>query len=137
LLTAACGLVAVGGVISSRVSKTAHRSTSAPLPAYEKHVPLNGEATPRPVETVSMPAPSLASEPAAPTGAGGVVQIEAKPTAPKHARIGGRALGRQPATSAGSARDGHEPGMPTESRTVGKGAFPRANFDPENPYGTP
>jgi serine/threonine protein kinase len=154
VLGAVTALVAVAGPISIRWFKTAPESRGEPAgsaarvpspstgtPPSKHEVSANAETAPRAEATGLVPALPSGSDPAASPRLDGPVSMPGKALVPKHEQGGGRPVGRSPrrptATSAENAGEGARPGSPTQDSTRAKSPFPRALFDPANPYGSP
>jgi len=151
VVAAAVALVAAAGVVSSRLLKPAATSRGEPAePAGSAHplmdvqrptsgagIPVIPEAAPRLVETASIPAPPLDVDKTTAARSDAASRTPAKALATQPARAVGRPIGRPSVTSAESIRDGLRPGAPKASSPAGKHSFPRATFDPDNPYGRP
>jgi eukaryotic-like serine/threonine-protein kinase len=139
--TAATALVAAGGAIASRLLGTSPGPADTQPPAPKNHLPANAEGAQRPAQAGPPAAPPVPSAPAAEPALADPEGAAAKTLTPKRARAVGRPVGRRVGRPdealAESAREGPRPFTPPEASLPAKGAFPRALFDPQNPYRSP
>jgi serine/threonine-protein kinase len=139
-LAAAVVAVFVAAVISGRSPRTVPGAIGAPPTARHDKVPANSEAPQQSVEVGAIPKPPLGSVPATSSASDGTVHTPARTLARERERAGGRPLGRPLGRRTGSsgenAPEGKRPGEHPEGSTATKPPFPRATFDPDNPYGS-
>lgn len=130
---------AVALLLFGRAITTAHKPED--LRKQGTATPAQAEGRPLPQMDHTMPMPAVGDHSAPPLPADIQAQVPGKPRTPTQGRKLGRAndsaAGRASTGSIESPPEAGRAGPPAEASPPDRPAFPRASFDPQNPYRKP
>ena len=146
MLTTAVALIAVVVVAltASRSPEIVPKPVGTPSPALRSDVPAKAEVPLRPALAIPVVAPPAVSPPTPSPGPEIAARMSAPALANQRERPGGQPVGRPAGRLGGrpsgalpeASRQAPRPGDPVVGSPAGKRLFPRATFDPQNPYGS-